>query len=281
VRIEAFGHTDIGRRREGNEDSYLCLDLASRGAFPGPAPFLLAVADGIGGHAGGAAASALAVDTLRDVVLDLLRTPGLEFAKLLAEAFAAANARIFAAAAADGALTGMGTTLVAALVAGDRATIANVGDSRAYLIRDKELRQVTLDHSWAAEQARRNGMTEDEIRRSPFKSMITRSLGYAKSVAADTYEIALLPGDYLLLCTDGLYGAVPDDELLAIVRRRKSPEKICRRMIQRANHHGGRDNITQVVLRCREDGRRPRPSDTVKIRPRGERVPAAGEGGAE
>jgi serine/threonine protein phosphatase PrpC len=137
VRIEAFGHTDIGRRREGNEDSYLCLDLTSRGAFPVPAPFLLAVADGIGGHAGGAAASALAVDTLRDVVLDLLRTPGLEFAKLLAEAFAAANARIFAAAAADGALTGMGTTLVAALVAGDRATIANVGDSRAYLIRDK------------------------------------------------------------------------------------------------------------------------------------------------
>jgi serine/threonine protein phosphatase PrpC len=273
VQIEAFGHTDIGRRREGNEDSYLCLDLDSRGTFPWRPFFLLAVADGIGGHAGGAAASALAVETFRDILLDRLKGPGPvpEHPKLLAEAFAAINARIYAAAAADSALSGMGTTLVAALVAGDRATIANVGDSRAYLIREKAIRQVTLDHSWAAEQTRLNLMTEDEIRRSPFKSMITRSLGYAKAIAADTFEIVFLPEDYLLLCTDGLYGAVPVDELLKIVRRRKSPEKICRRMIQRANHHGGRDNITQVVARFREDGKRAKTltTDTVKIRSTG------------
>jgi protein phosphatase len=271
VLIEAFGHTDVGRRREGNEDNYLCLDLSSREALLPRPLFLLAVADGVGGHAGGAAASGLAVETLRDAVLGRLKEPGPggpDLAKLLAEAFAAANARIFAAAAADSSLAGMGTTLVAALVAGDRTTIANVGDSRAYLIREKELRQVTLDHSWAAEQARLNVLTEDEIRCSPFKSMITRSLGFAESVAADTFEIVLLPGDYLLLCTDGLYGAVPGPELLKIVRRRKSPEKICRRMIERANHYGGRDNITQVVASVRDDGRRPPllTTDTVRIR---------------
>jgi len=272
VRIDAFGHTDIGRRREGNEDSYLCLDLAAPEVAELPDSFLLAVADGIGGHAGGASASALAIEAVRDVILARLRGAGPAFdaAPLLAEAVAAGNARILAAANSEPALAGMGTTLVAALVTDDRATIVNVGDSRAYLVRDKELRQLTLDHSWAAEQTRLNVLTEDEIRSSPFKSMITRSLGSGETVATDIYEVDLLPEDYLILCTDGLYGAVPDDEILAIVRKRKSPEKICRRMIQRANHHGGRDNITQVVLRCRDDGRptRPRPADTVKIRAR-------------
>ena len=269
MRIEAFGHTDIGRNREWNEDNYLCQDLLQRGSFPWRPLHLLAVADGIGGQAGGEKASSLAIETLGEVVVDRLK-PGAtppDFPGVLREACEIANARIFGAAAADGCLTGMGTTLVAALVAEGRATIANVGDSRAYHIRGRVLTQVTRDHSWAAEQLRSNAMTESEIRRSPFKNMITRSLGYFEKIEADIYEIVLLEDDYLLLCTDGLYGFVPEKQLLRAFRHRNHPEKICRRLIQLANDHGGRDNITGVAAYFGEDERRPKPSltDTVKL----------------
>lgn len=269
MRIEAFGHTDIGRNREWNEDSYLCQDLLQRGPFPWRPLHLLAVADGIGGQAGGERASSLAIETLGEVVAGRLKSSGAapDFPGILREACEIANARIFSAAAADSALTGMGTTLVAALVAGDRAIIANVGDSRAYHIRGRVLTQVTRDHSWAAEQLRANTMTEAEIRRSPFKNMITRSLGYFEKIEADIFEISLLRDDGLLLCSDGLYGFVPERQILKAFRRQKHPEKICRKLISLANDHGGRDNITGVAAHFAEDERRPKPSltDTVKI----------------
>jgi protein phosphatase len=270
VRIEAFGHTDIGRNREWNEDSYLCQDLLQRGPFPWRSLHLLAVADGIGGQAGGEKASSLAIETLGEVVADRLKPGGsqTDFPKVLRESCEIANARIFSAAAADSALTGMGTTLVAALVAEDRATVANVGDSRAYRIRGRVLTQVTRDHSWAAEQLRANAMTEEEIRRSPFKNMITRSLGYFEKIEADIFELVLLPDDDLLLCSDGLYGFVSEKQILKAFRRQKQPEKICRKLIRLANDHGGRDNITCVTAYFGEDERRPKPSltDTVKLK---------------
>jgi protein phosphatase len=270
MRIQAFGHTDIGRNREWNEDNYLCQDLLQRGAFPWRPLHLLAVADGIGGQAGGEKASSLAIETLQEVVVDRLKSGGTapDFPGILREACEIANARIFGAAAADSALTGMGTTLVAALVAGDRAIIANVGDSRAYHVRRSVLTQLTRDHSWAAEQLRANAMTEAEIRRSPFKNMITRSLGYFEKIEADIFESVLLRDDYLLLCTDGLYGFVSEKQILKAFRRRKHPEKICRKLIEMANDHGGRDNITGVAAYFGEDERRPKPSptDTVKLK---------------
>jgi protein phosphatase len=270
VRIEAFGHTDIGRNREWNEDNYLCQDFLQRGPFLGRPLHLLAVADGIGGQAGGEKASSLAIETLGEVVADRLKPggPPPDFPKVLGEACEIANARIFSAAAADSTLTGMGTTLAAALVAGDRATIANVGDSRAYHIRDRVLTQVTRDHSWAAEQLRANAMTEEEIRRSPFKNMITRSLGYYEKIEADIFEIVLLEEDYLFLCTDGLYGFVPEKQLLKTFWRQKRPEKICQKLIGLANDHGGRDNITGVAAYFGRDERRPKssPTDTVRLK---------------
>lgn len=269
MRLDAFGHTHVGQTRGWNEDNYLCLDLADRGAFPWRPLQLMAVADGIGGHAGGELASSLAVEILRESVLSRLGNggPPPDFREILKDANDAANAKIFAAASEDETCKGMGTTLAAAIVAGERAVISNVGDSRVYLVRDKAMRQISQDHSWAAEQLRLKLLTEQEIRKSPFKNMITRSLGYDSKIEADTFEMDLLEDDFLLLCTDGLYGQVDEALISRIVKHKKMPEKICHKLIQKANLHGGRDNITVVVAHLRKGPGRPevRPSDTVKL----------------
>ena len=270
MRIEAFGHTDIGRHREWNEDSYLCLSLSPPGSN-GVRPLqLLAAADGIGGQAGGEKASALAVETLEAVVRDRVAKsgPAPDFKMILEEAYQIANARIFSAAATDAALTGMGTTLVSAIALGDLALVANVGDSRAYLVREGVLSQLTRDHSWAAEQRRTNALSEEEIRRSPFKNMITRSLGYYEKVEADALDVPLREGDPLLLCTDGLHGALTEKQIRKALKRRKTPEWVCEKLIHLANDQGGRDNITVVLARfLKENGKpRPSPSDTVRLK---------------
>lgn len=269
--IEAFGHTDVGRSRQVNEDNYLCLDLTERGVFPWRPCHLLAVADGIGGQAGGELASSMAVAILQDNVLTHLRNggPPQDFQRILREANDTANAKIYAHASEHEECRGMGTTLAAALVAGNRVAVSNVGDSRAYLVRDGDIRQITQDHSWSDEQRRLKVLTEEEIRKSPFKNMITRSLGYDSNIVADTFEMVLCEGDYLLLCTDGLYGLVDEKLVQKIIARRKKPEKICAKLIDKANLHGGRDNITAVVAYLKADGASPKTisSDTVKLEP--------------
>jgi protein phosphatase len=269
MQIEAFGHTHIGKSRALNEDNYLCLDLSERGLFPWRPLQLLAVADGIGGHAGGELASSLAIEILQANVLSRLRNggPPADFQEILKDANDKANAEIFAAASEYEDCKGMGTTLAAAIVAGDRAAVSNVGDSRVYLVRDNALHQLSQDHSWTAEQLRLNVLTEQEIRRSPFKNMITRSLGFDSKIVIDTLEMVLLEDDYLLLCTDGLHGQVDESLILKIIRSGKTTEKICRKLIEKANFHGGRDNITTVVAFLKKDDRRPKTSlsDTVKL----------------
>ena len=267
--IEAFGHTHIGKSRGRNEDNYICLDLSGRGLFPWHPLQLLAVADGIGGHAGGELASSLAVEILREHVLSLLRNDGspLDFQEILRGANDRANSKIFAAASENEDCKGMGTTLAAVLVAGERAAISNVGDSRVYLVRNGALHQLSQDHSWSAEQLRLNVLSEHEIRSSPFKNMITRSLGYEAKIAVDTSEVVLLEGDYLLLCTDGLHGQIGEPLILKIIKSKKTPEKICHKLIEKANDYGGRDNVTTVVAYLKEDVRCPKTSlsDTVKL----------------
>jgi protein phosphatase len=252
--IEFFGHSDIGRKREFNEDNFLCLDFS--GGNPGPPrPFyLFAVADGIGGHAGGEVASGLAVQTLKERFEQLpdAGETGLDLGGALEGAFHQANRLIYRQGAEAERLTGMGTTLVAAAVTANMAVVANVGDSRLYLIRGDSLSQISQDHNWAAEQVRRKLLSEKEIIRSPFRNLVTRSLGYGPEIEVDSYQVPLLDGDWLLLCTDGLYGYLPGRAILRNFKKGESPESVCRTLIRAADKKGSLDNITAVVVRVRE-----------------------------
>ncbi len=252
--IEFFGRSDIGSKREKNEDSFLCLDLAPLApGLPGPA-VLLTVADGIGGQAGGGVASVVATDALRDHFARglgaLSSSP--DWPKLLADSFQQANIRILERIGQDINLTGMGTTLVAAVIIGGAAHVANVGDSRAYRVRGGIISQITQDHSWVAEQARLRPVSEWEMSRSPFRHMITRSLGFEPDVRADAFTVDLAEGDFVLLCSDGLYSALTDQDLALVFGRNTEPRAICVDLIESADRAGSRDNITAVVARWGE-----------------------------
>jgi len=267
--LEYFGHTDIGTKRESNEDNYLCLDLALPPAVSRTPAVLLMVADGIGGQVGGAVASSLAADALKEFLIrrtrELVEPP--DWRALMAEAFREANRRIFDKISEDINLTGMGTTLVAAVVWAGKAFVANVGDSRAYLIREDGIRQITEDHSWVAEQSRIRALSDMEINRSPFRHMITRSLGFGTEVQMDSFELELEAGDFVLLCSDGLYGAVTDQEIQKIFRKSEDPEIICRKLLRTANHAGSRDNITAVVARSGSPAKKVKhpSSETIRL----------------
>jgi protein phosphatase len=255
MRISSFGHTDIGRKRAFNEDSFLTADLSGGAAGVGPIALFI-VADGIGGHAGGEVASALAVETVNSHVVGSLKAgPAAENgAGILEEAFTLANDVVFRRAAQGDQLTGMGTTLVAALIAGGHAYAANVGDSRLYHIRGETCSLISRDHSWTAEQFRLNLLSAHDISRSPFRNMVTRSIGFSEAITVDTFDFELQEGDGLLLCTDGLHGPLPEKDILRLFGKKKDPEEICRDLVQAADKAGSRDNITAVVVRILGDG---------------------------
>jgi serine/threonine protein phosphatase PrpC len=267
--LEFFGFTDKGKKRETNEDDFLCVDLSKEIKGLEPPVFLLLVADGVGGHQGGDQASSLASETLREFFKSRLGPAASppDWPRLLEEACQEANARIYAQASRDRSLSGMGSTLTAALVSGNAAFLINVGDSRAYRIHRQEIRQLSQDHSWAEEQRRLKTLSEDEINNSPFKHMITRSLGYEASVKVDSFQSSLAEGDYLLLCTDGLYGILSNRDILKVFVKHKEPEKICRRLVHEADQAGSRDNITAVVARFwgKEQADHKVPSQTISL----------------
>jgi len=250
--LEAYGHTDVGREREENEDNYLCLTLEAGE----PTVHLLAVADGMGGHGGGETASDLAVSRLRRSISRDCQATAADPGPALAGAFAEANREVLTHAGRDPELHEMGTTLVAALVTGSSVTVANVGDSRGYLARGAELHQLTRDHSWIAEEGERLGMEQREMERSPFASMITRCLGFEKGLETDLFDVELEDGDILLLCSDGLTGMVPEPDILAVVSGSGQVDAICNELIARALAAGGHDNVTCVVARYRNGDRR-------------------------
>lgn len=301
MRLWAWGQSDPGRKRERNEDSYL-VD---------PETGVLAVADGMGGHQGGATASRMAVEYLgrelaqargdfeaafrdqvltsarrteemeavdvpdsgaaptmpRDLYRPVARTPlvaptpltGLEVtpAPGTMEAFSPAlgmmrdvvrraSSAIFEAAWAKPELRGMGTTLTAALIHGGRAHLVHAGDSRCYMFRDGQLRQLSEDHSWIAEQLRTGSISEAEAKNSKFRHVITKSIGFERDIEADVKSVPVSAGDCFLLCSDGMSNYVEHGELERIVAMtwyRKLPETL----IDLANSRGGDDNITVVV----------------------------------
>ena len=241
--------TDVGGRTE-NQDAVLTSALLPVGSGDGvsAAGQVLAVADGMGGHAHGELASQLAIDTLREFIAS---DAGTDAAALLKRAYREANARIYAAGTttSPGEPT-MGTTLVAAVVRGKYATIANVGDSRAYLIRANRLNQITEDHSLVADQVAKGEISAADARTSPHRNRLIHALGQREKLDGrlpNIYEIILLPQDRLLLCSDGFYDVVPDEDLLRVVLS-SSAEVAAATLVDVARQRNTTDNVSAVVL---------------------------------
>lgn len=242
------GLTDVGRKRNHNEDSFLIDDELK----------LYVVADGMGGHAGGGTASRIAVETI-DRELRSSRqssdSPFLSAAPLqesplpeiIRNAVESACMAIFNAAQEDPRLAGMGTTVIALLVKDEHAFFAHVGDSRAYLIRGDLIQQISEDHSLVNEQIKAGMITPEEAKHSRYKNIITRSVGFEEDVQVDVMGLLLEPGDVFVLCSDGLANMVDDEELREIVRRTPL-EETPKKLVELANERGGDDNITVIVV---------------------------------
>ena len=244
--IQVFGDTNIGKTRSNNEDSYVCYSFNNTQR----PRFLLAVADGMGGHTGGEIASALAIEGLKDYFhsqFENLDSPDRDLSMALEDSVQQANLKIFRTAAAETKLTGMGSTLVAALLTETHTYISNVGDSRAYLIREKHIQQITTDHNWKNEQQQKGQLKEEDIQNSPYKDLITRSMGLKDKIKTDSFEILMQSKDYILLSSDGLHSFLSQKEILKAFKKNKRPEKIGQNLIDMSNMQGGRDNITVIV----------------------------------
>jgi serine/threonine protein phosphatase PrpC len=246
--VKAHGVTDIGRRRKRNEDAYVIA----------PELGLYAVADGMGGHNAGDVASQRAVEVVRaylgeqaDGLAAFAEDPsperGAAASRLVEEAIQAACADIHRMAEGDIRLRGMGTTFVCLVVAGERAVVAHVGDSRLYLYRKGSLHVLTEDHTLIAEQIRAGEVTAEDAKNSPFKGVLTRALGQQESVQVDSLVVDLYPGDAFLLCTDGLHGYFTDDELAERFSGGVG-EELPAALVSLANDRGGKDNITSLVV---------------------------------
>ena len=213
--------------------------------------------DGRGGQKGGEVASNMAVDILKDYIAKLsggsdafmgnVDSQVSRQANQLASGIRLANRAIFEAAASNPSWQGMGTTIVAVLLKDGRAGIAHAGDSRLYLLRNGQIRQITGDHSLVAEQVRQGILTAEEAEKSTRKNVITRALGQWEELDIEMQDLELFDGDRLLLCSDGLSGMVSDPEITALLEAYPSPEKSCHTLIEVANSYGGKDNVTAIV----------------------------------
>lgn len=240
--MKAFSITDIGMKRHINQD-YVFASENAIGKFPN----LFIVADGMGGHRAGDYASRVCVKTMIESVQNsTLKT----YIGILEEAIGVANKRIFEDAASNNDLEGMGTTLVVAVVLEDNTLyVANVGDSRLYLVDEEEIRQITEDHSLVEEMVKNGELERSEARVHPNKNVITRAIGTSKHVVADYFEVQLKPGDRILLCSDGLSNMLEDREMRYIMNRYSdNMAKAVEELVKKANINGGKDNISAVLV---------------------------------
>jgi serine/threonine protein phosphatase PrpC len=234
----------MGRVRENNEDKYEFF-IPDQPAVLATKGMLFAVADGMGGHAAGQIASELGLKlTIKAYYSDASD----DVPRSLRAAIAAANSLIHDTANAISDRAGMGTTMTAAVIREKTMYVAQVGDSRAYLLRDGCLDQITEDHSWVEEQVKRGAMTREQAEVSPFHNLITRCLGTQPEVEVDIYEIELKEGDRILLCSDGLSGMTTDQELETILGKASGPSMAALALAERAFDNGGTDNITAVAI---------------------------------
>ncbi|MGN1195015.1 MAG: Stp1/IreP family PP2C-type Ser/Thr phosphatase [Acutalibacteraceae bacterium] len=242
--MNTVGSSDIGKRRACNEDSFRF------GRCEDGVPWAV-VCDGMGGAKGGQTASTIAADMVSRKIEKCYNKlmSDLSIENLLLSAITTANVAIYDRAAADEALEGMGTTIVACMIKNDVACIAHVGDSRAYIISDKKIRQITKDHSLVQEMYDKGQITKEQFDNHPNKNIITRALGVSEEVEIDFDSEDVKEGDVIILCTDGLCGCVSDDVLLDTYLSCDF-ENLAGKYIELANDSGGRDNITVVVIKC-------------------------------
>jgi PPM family protein phosphatase len=234
--VEEAARTDTGRQRTANEDAYFARSP------------VYAVADGMGGAQAGEVAAGIAAEVFEEHFPD-----GVEPERELTRIASEANRRIYELARADSSRTGMGTTLTGAVVSDDEVSIVHVGDSRAYLLRDGELRQLTRDHSLVEELRRRGQLTVEEAEEHPQRSIITRALGPEPDVEPDVHTHQARSGDVFLLCSDGLTSMVREERLHEILNGSDSLASAVDRLVDEANRAGGRDNITAVLFRLGDE----------------------------
>ena len=236
--MKYYAMTDVGRRREMNQDYVYAM-----GQPIGPFPNLLVVADGMGGHKAGDFASKFTVEVVkREIAGSRSRKPE----KVLRDAIQVANRELIRVASRDVKLEGMGTTLVVATVIGDTLYFANIGDSRLYLI-DDNIKQLSKDHSLVEEMVRLGGIKPEEAKHHQDKNIITRAIGVLPEVSADFFETVLVPGDTVLLCSDGLTNMVDDDVIEKVLQKDELLNDQCQELIAKANENGGNDNITVLL----------------------------------
>ena len=232
--------THIGRRRDMNQD-YMYTSTTPVGSLPN----LFVVADGMGGHNAGEYASRFTVDKMVEVISQNRQQ---EPVAAMKEALTEVNSQLLEEAGADPSKSGMGTTVVAATVIGDLLHVANIGDSRLYVIDHEAIRQITRDHSLVEEMVRLGEMDKAAAKVHPDKNIITRAIGVTRELAVDFFEVELRPGDMILLCSDGLTNMVEDEEIKEIVLEQKNIVEKAEKLINTANENGGKDNITVVLI---------------------------------
>ncbi|MGN0160924.1 MAG: Stp1/IreP family PP2C-type Ser/Thr phosphatase [Lachnospiraceae bacterium] len=237
--MKAYSATDVGRVRQMNQDTVFCSTEPV-----GKLPNLFVVADGMGGHKAGDLASRLTVETIVDMVESLDESDPIT---LMGKAIHRANEVVLGKARESEEFKGMGTTVVVACVKDKTLYVANVGDSRLYVI-NKEITQITRDHSLVEELVSMGQLERKDARTNKNKNIITRAIGGMKVVIADYFDIRLKSKDVILMCTDGLTNMVEDEEILGIVLGREPVEERAKKLIQCANNHGGKDNIGVVLV---------------------------------
>lgn len=239
--------TDVGQVRPVDEDSILVADLSFGVNSESSKFLLLAVADGMGGHAKGEEASKIALNAIaRAVIPDLLNNTS--FTKILEKGIQNANQDILDYTAENPEASGMGTTSVCAVVKDNQIHLANVGDSRAYRVSDDEICRVTKDHSYVQALIDEGDITEEQAREHPRKNEITRAVGIMPSIEVDTMKLTLDSDESLLLCCDGVIAHLSDDDIHKIIRDSPDPQTACQEIVDMANERGGSDNISLIIL---------------------------------
>lgn len=239
--MQLFGITDRGSVRKDNQDAYACKMDGELG--------LGVVCDGMGGARAGNVASNLTVEIFSEAVWSgVLQDGTTDWAELMNAAAKTANEVVFRRSETDEECRGMGTTLVAAAVHGDRVSVLNIGDSRCYLITEESITQITRDHSLVGDLVERGDITPEEARCHPQKNLITRALGVERMVRADLFELERQDGNVLLLCSDGLSNVVTDPELLYEIIHGGKLNTCCQRLLDIAITRGAPDNVTAVLM---------------------------------